>query len=209
MIAISTACKEALISIEIDEKTSFKSLNSNCKHSENILFTIDQMLYEMGKKISQNDGYCVVIGPGSFTGLRIGISLIKGLCAGEDKKNIVQLTTFELMAYSYIKNNDPKENFTCIINGLSGYYFVCEYSCQGEKISEEKMITKNEIENYKNLVGLKEENLGDFQLSPNPQELLELAKIQSQNLVNAYEIAPLYLRKSQAEADLENKKKMK
>ena len=209
MIAISTACKEALISIDVGGKQNFKSLDSNCKHSENMLFTIDKMLDEMGASIQENDTFAVVVGPGSFTGLRIGISLLKGLCAGNVEKNIVPITTFDLMAYSYIKNNAPEENFTCILNGLSGYYFICEYSKDGQKLSQEMMITKDKLNHLYTLVGLKEENLGSVQLAISAEELLQLANklMLEQKLCSADELCPMYLRKSQAEAELERKGK--
>lgn len=208
MIAISSAYKEALIGIEIQGKKAFRSLDSNCKHSENILFTIDQMLEEIGAGINENCSYAVVIGPGSFTGLRIGVALIKGLCAGNKENNVVPLTTFDLMAYSYIKNFAPQENFTCIINGLSGYYFICEYSNSGEKLSDEKMITKDTLALIKSkMIGLAEEKIGDIQVSPTAEELLELAnaKFKKSLVSTAQKIEPLYLRKSQAESGLENK----
>lgn len=208
MIAISSACKEALIGLEINGKRAFRSLDSNCKHSENMLFTIDQMLDEIGEDIKKNDSYAVIIGPGSFTGLRIGVALIKGLCAGESGETIVPLTTFDLMAYSYIKNFAPQENFTCIINGLSGYYFVCEYSAKGIKLSEEKMITKEQLALLEFCkVGLEEDKIGDIQLSPTAEELLDLAQINlaKSNTTTAQKLEPMYLRKSQAESGLEGK----
>ena len=58
-------------------------------------------------------------------------------------------------------------------------------------------------------VGLKEENLGDTELEPSPEELLELSeKYYSEGkFVSDSELIPLYLRKSQAEVSLENKVK--
>lgn len=208
MIAISTACKEALIGIDIGGEKKFKSLDSSCKHSENVLFMIDKLLDEMGKSVAENDNYAVVVGPGSFTGLRIGISLIKGLCASEEKNNVAIITTFDLMAYSYIKNFQPQTDFTCIINGLGGYYFVCKYSCNGEKLTAEKMIDESEVSLQENLVGLKEDDIFEKNVSPSAEELLQLAleKTEKCEMVSAQKLSPLYLRKSQAESGLENKK---
>ena len=208
MIAISTAYKEALIGIEIDNKSTYKSLDSSCKHSENMLYSIDQMLDEINKTIKDNDCFAVVIGPGSFTGLRIGISIIKGLCSGEENKTVIPLTTFDLMAYSYIKNFTPKKDFTCIINGLGGYYFVCKYSHDGKKLSEEQMIEGDQLSSFENLIGLKEEGLCEIKVAPTADELLELAKnkLKKCELISAKILTPMYLRKSQAESEKENKK---
>ncbi len=205
MIAISTACKQALIGIEIGDKTISNSLPSNCKHSENILFTIDKMLDEIGEEFANNQTFAVVVGPGSFTGIRIGVSLIKGLLGGENQKVVVPITTFDLMAYSYIKNFTLDDEFACIINGLSGYYFVCRYNKRGQKIGEEELVTT--LPNC-TLVGLEEEGLGQVQINPTAGELLQLAKekFNKGEAISAKEVCPLYLRKSQAESNLEDKK---
>ncbi len=205
MIAISTACKQALIGIEIGGQTIVKSLPSNCKHSENILFTMDKMLDEIGQDLSANQNFAVVVGPGSFTGIRIGVSLIKGLLAGENKRKVVPITTFDLMAYSYIKNFSPDSDFACIINGLSGYYFVCKYNKSGRMIGKEELVTS--LPNC-TIVGLEEEGLGEVNINPTAEELLNFAKekLQKGDAVYAKEICPMYLRKSQAESNLEDKK---
>ena len=210
MIALSSAYKQALVAVEIDGKRAFRTLEANCKHSENLLPCLDEALEEIDSTIAQNDYYCVVIGPGSFTGLRIASALVKGLLAGQAQENVLQVTTFDLMAYSYIKNFQPKDNFVCVINGLSGYYFVCEYDKNGNKVGKEQMIEKTAFEMISlQKVSLAEENLEGAKITPSAEELLYLAKekINEEKLVSAAEIVPLYLRKSQAEDSLAEKEK--
>lgn len=210
MIAISSAFKNAMIAIDIDGKTKFCQLDSNAKHAESLLPAIDKMLGEMGCKIGENNSYCVVTGPGSFTGLRIGIALIKGLVQGQQgEKKIYPITSFDLMAYSYIKNNIINDNFTCVINALSGLYFVCSYDKSGNKIGPEQMIEKEELDKLQGIkVGLKEENITNIQIEVTPNELLELALLKEKQgeFCSYKELCPLYIRKSQAEAALDNKK---
>lgn len=211
MIAISTAFKRALIGISINEKRETFELDANCKHSENILLNIDKLLDKMKSSISDNDSYGVVIGPGSFTGVRIATSLVKGFLAGDSNKKIVILTSFELMAYTYIKHNNPSENFVCVIDALSGLYFVCEFDKDGNKIGQERMIDKQEFKKITlPTISLSEEDLScKEKITPTAGELLDLclAKLSSKKLSKAEEILPLYLRKSQAEVSLEERLK--
>ena len=74
MIAICSAMKEALIGVDIDGKKGECNLDSSCKHSENILPNLDKLLQNLDTTLADNDAYAVVVGPGSFTGIRIGIS---------------------------------------------------------------------------------------------------------------------------------------
>ena len=210
MIALSSAYKKALVAVKIDSKSAFEELDSNCKHSENILLTIDSLLDKIGCQVNQNNVFAVVCGPGSFTGIRIGLALVKGLYAGNRNNKLISITTFELIAYSYIKNFKPKKNFAVVINALSGLYYICEFDAYGQKINCERLITKEEFEKLDLLtVGLEEESLCKVNIDPTAEELLELA-IEQENKGIFTEINclnPLYLRKSQAEDALEEKMK--
>ncbi|MHB1050432.1 MAG: tRNA (adenosine(37)-N6)-threonylcarbamoyltransferase complex dimerization subunit type 1 TsaB [Bacteroidota bacterium] len=56
-----------------------RSVNEKNIHSERLLSLVDEMLKETGRSLQEIDGIAVSIGPGSFTGLRIGLSTAKGL----------------------------------------------------------------------------------------------------------------------------------
>jgi tRNA threonylcarbamoyladenosine biosynthesis protein TsaB len=53
--------------------------------SKNILSKIREVLIKLGNDIDQIDGFALTSGPGSFTGLRVGMSLIKGIALGVNK----------------------------------------------------------------------------------------------------------------------------
>ena len=61
MIALSTAYKQALIAVKIDGKSAFKSLDANCKHSENVLYSIDELLDSLNVSVQDNDALSVVV----------------------------------------------------------------------------------------------------------------------------------------------------
>ena len=54
-------------------------LNIRATHSERLMAAVDHLLHLSGWELGQLEGLAVAIGPGSFTGLRIGISAVKGL----------------------------------------------------------------------------------------------------------------------------------
>lgn len=210
MIAICSAFKEALIAVDLDGKRDFSKVEANCGHSEKLLPEIAKLLDKNGLSIKDNNEFAVVIGPGSFTGLRIGIALVKGLCIGLEKEaKVFPITSFELMAYTYIKHNKPRHDFTCVLNALSGKVFIFQYDLSGNKKGEETLVLADEVLNRPHLVGLSEENLCKECVNISSEDLLELALIKSsrEKALKAGEIAPLYLRKSQAEDDLEKKQK--
>ena len=209
MIAISTAFSSALVAIDIKGKQDYMKLESSCKQSENILKSIDELLDKNNLDIKDNQDFAVVIGPGSFTGLRIGIAIIKGLAAGLNGKNkAAAISSLDLMAYEYVKQNKPKEDFACVINALSGLAYVCEYNFQGKKNCEEKLIEVSCLQGIKGVkIGLKGEDICQEEIELTPQGLLEKAKsLQNEGLVvDVKTLSPLYLRKSQAEDSLDGK----
>jgi tRNA threonylcarbamoyladenosine biosynthesis protein TsaB len=55
------------------------SLNIEVTHSERLMSTVDRVLTDTGITVANIDAFAVSIGPGSFTGLRIGLATVKGL----------------------------------------------------------------------------------------------------------------------------------
>ncbi len=69
-------------------------------HSQVILPMVKKMLADAGKSLSDIDGFAAVSGPGSYTGLRIGISAVKAICFALDKK-CAGISALESLAYNF------------------------------------------------------------------------------------------------------------
>jgi len=72
-------------------------LNVRSTHSEKLLRQIDLLLIETGWQLQDLDLLAAVTGPGSFTGLRIGVATIKGLAQVLDKP-VVGISSLQLVA---------------------------------------------------------------------------------------------------------------
>ncbi|NOY13412.1 MAG: tRNA (adenosine(37)-N6)-threonylcarbamoyltransferase complex dimerization subunit type 1 TsaB [Deltaproteobacteria bacterium] len=72
-------------------------LNVRSTHSEKLLKQIDLLLTETGWRVSDLDLLAAVVGPGSFTGLRIGIATVKGLAQALDKP-VVGISALQMLA---------------------------------------------------------------------------------------------------------------
>jgi tRNA threonylcarbamoyladenosine biosynthesis protein TsaB len=75
-------------------------LNVKSTHSERLMTTIDYALKQSGYTISDMDIFAVATGPGSFTGLRIGLSTVKGFSYATGKP-IVSVPTLEALAQNF------------------------------------------------------------------------------------------------------------
>lgn len=65
-------------------------------HAENIMARVNGVFRSSGVRLSELDAIAVSIGPGSFTGLRIGLSVAKGLCYSADKPLVAVSTLYAL-----------------------------------------------------------------------------------------------------------------
>lgn len=72
-------------------------LSSNVTHSRRLLSSIDWLMTEVGVGWEEIDAVGVSLGPGSFTGLRIGMATAKGLVAAAGKK-LVGVSTLDALA---------------------------------------------------------------------------------------------------------------
>ena len=73
------------------------SINNGCTQSELLLPMAQNLLSSLGLSVSDIDLFGVSVGPGSFTGVRIGVSLVKGLAFGTDKPTS-PVSTIEALA---------------------------------------------------------------------------------------------------------------
>lgn len=79
------------------------SLNQNMSHSEKLVPMIKEVLDNLNLKIDDIDLYGVSTGPGSFTGLRIGVATVKGFAHLFDKP-LVGVSTLEGLAFNLPHN---------------------------------------------------------------------------------------------------------
>ena len=96
-------------------------------YSDKLLFQIDAMLNGSGTKLNELDGFVITTGPGSFTGLRVGISLLKGFILATEKPfasvNTLEAYAETVQSGSYaicpILDARKKEVYTALFNSES------------------------------------------------------------------------------------------
>jgi tRNA threonylcarbamoyladenosine biosynthesis protein TsaB len=102
-----------ICSVSVFENLSLISSNSTeveKSHSKFIIQLIDQSLKDANIKINEIDAFAVSMGPGSYTGLRIGVSTIKGLCYSLEKP-LISINTLEILSKSALNHINNYNNF--------------------------------------------------------------------------------------------------
>ena len=203
------------------------TLNYKKQHSVLLLPMIDRLLNDNNLNMKDMDGFVVSKGPGSFTGLRIGLATIKGMCFGTNKP-FVSVSNLDGLAYNVINFNGVicpvmdalRGNvYTALyknINGnltkLTDYLIISldelssllkEYDEPVLFIGDGTIKYKVELKNLKKEVVFPPLHLNYTRASSLGE--LGLYKLLNGEREDINNSTPLYLRKSQAEREYERK----
>ena len=111
LLAINSSVKEAQICLINEDNRIIKEMDESKSHSEFLLKEIDNLLIANEVDISEIDCLSVNIGPGSFTGIRIGISFVKAFfyTKGNVIFKFIQVIKFyfaSCISYSYLVSSE-------------------------------------------------------------------------------------------------------
>jgi tRNA threonylcarbamoyladenosine biosynthesis protein TsaB len=80
VLAVETSTRAGGVAVlDGDRVVGSSMLNISLTHSERLMAMVDRLLADCGLALERLDGLAVSVGPGSFTGLRVGIAAVKGL----------------------------------------------------------------------------------------------------------------------------------
>lgn len=106
IIALESSAKAASVALWEDGKlVSQYWQGSGLTHSRTLLAMAEDLLKNLELKMADIDAVAVAKGPGSFTGIRIGVAAAKGLAWGADKP-VIGVSTLEAMAYHLADRED-------------------------------------------------------------------------------------------------------
>ena len=228
VLSVDSSYSTATCALIKDDKILAEiNLNDKKQHSIILMRLIDSILKEYEIDINDIDAFIISRGPGSFTGLRIGMATLKGL-AFASKKPLISVSTLDALAY----NSISFQGIICpIMDALRDNIYICLYKNENNNLTpliKEQCLNINEL-----LTILKEqtlpiifvgdgvakhkeflqENIPNSFFAPNHSNFpkassvgeLGIKKINDGVIENIDSINPIYLRKSQAEREYEKR----
>ncbi len=145
ILAVDSSAKSASVAVaENGRLISECFVNNALTHSRTLMPMVDNVLSQADMTIKDIDALCVNIGPGSFTGIRIGVAAVKGL-AMCDNKPCVGVSTLESIAYNFADES-------CIVcaamDARCNQVYTALFRCDGAavtRICEDKAISIDEL----------------------------------------------------------------
>jgi tRNA threonylcarbamoyladenosine biosynthesis protein TsaB len=167
ILGIDTTTKNAAVSLMYNNKMISKSIDNQVTHSEKLLPLIDEILNENNIDLKDIDLYACINGPGSFTGIRIGLSTLKAF-SFVDNKSIFSISSTDLIAFvayinsNYLQNNSSADIISMIDAKNDRIYYSLNNLCMiNNKIEiQNKIATSNDlIDNVLNTLDTNLENV--------------------------------------------------
>ena len=218
-LAFDTSSRTAAVSVLSDDTILYDSvINTGLNHSETLLPEIDYALKQVRIKISDINLFACTIGPGSFTGLRIGVSTLKGfmMATGTPATGVSSLAAVAL------NPGITSKTICSMIDAGRVQVYVSQFRYNDknilQQISEEKAVNPQEIINntdkntlfvgdgaikYANIIkNIKSEVsiVSDLQhyIRASAVGILGRKKFAEKDLLDASTLVPVYLRSADA-----------
>lgn len=177
ILSIDTTTKIAAVALKKENEIFEKKKENEITHSEKLLPLIDEVLKTKNLKIKDIDMYMTLSGPGSFTGVRIGLSTIKAFAFVYEKK-VFAISSLEAMGLIFYLTQNKENNLTnelkekyilSLIDARNdrAYYSLNKVYIKDKKLHCENVIPENNdtIENISNI--LKENFKENFSIVSN------------------------------------------
>ena len=229
ILSVDSSSVSASVAITENDITLAENfINNGLTHSQTLMPMVEKTLKESGISIKNIDLFAIANGPGSFTGVRIGIASVKGMADALNKK-CVAVSTLEAIAEP-LKNED---SIACAVMDARCNQVYTAIFESGKRLCEDKAVLIDELgEELKNYnkkvvfigdgsvlcyeklkdvvtdIDVADDNIRYIHASSIGRIAEEKIKT-GEEPTDSAKLVPFYLRLPQAERELNNKKSLK
>lgn len=146
ILGVESSARAASVAILEDDRILAEfSLDTALTHSQTLMELVAHMFRISRISLDEIDLFGVSVGPGSFTGLRIGVSAVKGMAFGRDKP-CCGVSTLEALAYGFV----GEEALLCpVMDARCKQVYQAFFRCSGgkvERLSEDRVVPVARLE---------------------------------------------------------------
>ncbi len=196
-LAVDTSGKSLTVLVQKDnERFIYHDESCQFRHSVELMPKIEETLEKAKLSIGEIDFFASVVGAGSFTGIRIGVSTIKAFCLAFNKPAL-SITSFDTIAY-----NRKGGRVLAVIDAKHDAFYVCGYDdykvCyQPSYVDKDTLL--GIIKDYDEVLSFEEIEGITTSIVSIKDGLINAIEGKYHLVQDANLLEPLYVRKSQAE----------
>lgn len=211
LLHIDTSTDVCAVSIGADGKLIAHRANAaNRNHAATINIMVNDLLTAAGIKLADIDAFVVCAGPGSYTGLRIGMATAKGFCYALDKPLLLDNRLTLLTWQAYIKSEKTFSQYITLLRARDKEYFITIHNSDFECIVQPQHITEEQLpaliaQNQKTYMltdvagiagrsDIEAQENNDIEIDHNLWSHYAFSQLNRNNIVNLSSAEPFYLK---------------
>lgn len=144
LLFIDTSASVATIALSTDGNLTTVRTHENAHEQAAVInYMIEEVLQKAAVTINEIDAICICAGPGSYTGLRVGLSVAKGLAYAADKP-LMLFNKLDILSWQ----QHPENSFIIALKARAGEYFVALFDKEGNSLGEPQHAFEQDLLKY-------------------------------------------------------------
>ncbi|RUO55958.1 tRNA (adenosine(37)-N6)-threonylcarbamoyltransferase complex dimerization subunit type 1 TsaB [Pseudidiomarina homiensis] len=135
LLAIDTATEQCSVALKVDDQVYQRAAITPREHSQRVLGFVEEVMAEAGITLAEVDGIVCGYGPGSFTGVRIGVAICQGL-AFSHTLPVYPVSTLAALAQQAVRKHNA-ERVLCAIDARMNEVYLAAYSVTAGLVQEQ------------------------------------------------------------------------
>ncbi|MDR0676137.1 MAG: tRNA (adenosine(37)-N6)-threonylcarbamoyltransferase complex dimerization subunit type 1 TsaB [Elusimicrobiota bacterium] len=229
ILGIDTTTKICEVTLKINDNYSIKRVDEGLVHSDKLIFTVEKVFRENNINSQNIDKIVVNIGPGTFTGIRVGVSFARAFSQICNIK-IIPIIALDLIKFIFSYKNKilDYDYIAVLLDALRNEFYAKIYNIKNKKRNDfvdykifnaKELVNELEkIDKLEKLLVLKHDKIKNFNIESddkmkiinfdeneinnemNDAYLIKFAEtLDSKSEKNYFEVKPFYIRKTFAE----------
>ena len=208
LVALESSTRSPSIAVSLDGELRTRELNGDRPHASDLLPCLEELLSSLGKSPREITHVAVGTGPGSYTGLRVGIATAQGLARAASAE-LIGVPSLEALAHRALSIG---ERLDIVLDARGGGLYHARYERNDRGVSSlisPRVVPSEELEELldDSCIALVDQSLEPrvtsreglqlkFGMTPDATSVLAIAqhKIQDEDRVETEPVLPLYLR---------------
>jgi len=198
LLAFETSIGNCSVALLFNNKQHFVMSENKLMQSEELIVMVNAVLKENGVTYQDLDGIACTLGPGSFTGIRVGIAAARGMKKVLQTVKLIGVSTLEVMVHETPNKLTQGKKILSALKAYGDEFYTQEFSSDKNSLSEIQLISKEDlIQNMNQYDLIISDNQHEFKchsVEITALSVLTRAKQIFSSTQDKNDIAPLYIK---------------